>query len=239
MQNRNTAAAFFLGVCVAIGLAALGYLLAEGALRVKALDRTVTVKGLAEREVEADIAIWPITYSIAANTLSEVYAQVERNNQLVKEFLLEGGFSVDEISFAAPSMTDRKAQAYGDTVGIEFRYTGSSSVTVYTTKVELVRRSLQRMAELGKQGVAISAQEYGGGTQFLFTGLNAIKPAMIEEATRAAREVAEKFARDSSSRLGRIRNASQGQFSIENRDMSTPYIKKVRVVSTVEYYLTD
>ena len=98
---------------------------------------------------------------------------------------------------------------------------------------------MKNLVELGKQGIAISGQDYNAKTEFLFTKLNEIKPEMVEEATKNAREVAERFAKDSKSRLGKIKRAKQGQFSIKDRDRNTPYIKKVRIVSTVEYYLSD
>ena len=114
-----------------------------------------------------------------------------------------------------------------------------ATVTVYTKNVSLVRETMKKVVELVKEGIAISGQDYKNKTEFLFTDLNKIKPAMIEEATKNAREVARKFAKDSGSRLGKIKNASQGQFSINDRDASTQYIKKVRVVSTIKYYLSD
>ena len=239
MQNRSVPAAAVLGLLLAVGLAALGYLLADGLLRFRALDRTVSVKGLAEREVPADIAIWPIKFSEPGNDLEALYARLQHDGELVRGFLRAAGFDDKEISASAPAMVDRKAQGYGNTNLIEFRYSGTATVTVYTTQIDKVRAAMQHLAELGKQGVAIAGEEYGARTEYLFTGLNDIKPAMIEEATKAAREVAEKFAHDSASRLGKIRTASQGQFSISDRDSNTPYIKKVRVVSTVEYYLAD
>jgi hypothetical protein len=239
MSTRSTPAAFTLGLLLAVGLALLGYLLADGLLRFKALDRTVSVKGLAEREVPADIAIWPIKFSETDNDLGALYTRLERNNVLVREFLRRAGFGDAEITVSAPAIFDRKAQAYGNVERVEFRYAGTSALTVYSPKVEQVRTAMQTLAELGKQGVAIAGEQHDTRTEFLFTGLNDIKPAMIEEATKAAREVAEKFARDSDSRLGKIRTASQGLFSIQDRDSNTPHIKRVRVVSTVEYYLVD
>lgn len=240
MRPHSTPAAFILGVLLAAGLAALGYLLADGMLRFKALDRTVTVKGLAEREVLADTAVWPIQFSETDNELGRLYVRLQRNNELVRAFLHETGFSDEEITVSAPAIFDRKAQAYGGTEGAEYRYAGTSTLTVYTRRVAQVRGAMQNLAELGKQGVAIAGEQHGGTrTEFLYAGLNDIKPAMIEEATRAARAVAEKFARDSESRLGTIRTARQGLFSIQDRDRNTPHIKRVRVVSTVEYYLID
>jgi hypothetical protein len=239
MSARSTPAAFTLGLLLAIGLASLGYLLADGLLRFKALDRTVTVKGLAERELPADIAIWPIRFSETDNDLGALYTRLQHNNALVRDFLRRAGFSDEEISTAAPAIVDRKAQAYGNPERVEFRYAGTSTVTVYSGQVGKVRAAMQTLAELGKQGVAIAGEQHDARTEFLYTGLNEIKPAMIEQATKAAREVAEKFARDSASRLGKIRTASQGLFSIQDRDSNTPHIKRVRVVSTVEYYLVD
>ena len=115
----------------------------------------------------------------------------------------------------------------------------SATLTVYSQNVDKIREAMNRLVELGKQGIAFVRQGYQAQTEFIFTKLNDIKPEMIEEATKNAREVAEKFARDSNSSLGKIKKANQGQFSIGNRDNNTPYIKKVRVVSTIEYYLSD
>jgi uncharacterized protein len=228
-----------LGGCVLLGLVALGWLLGHAALEVKSLERTVTVKGLSEREVPADIAIWPLTFQEANAELNGIFEAIQRKNTLVTEFLVGHGIPKEEITIAPPAVTDLYAQSYGDKSHILYRYTGSSTVTVYSTKVDAVRAAMQDVIALGKKGVALSGEGYQGQTQFVFSGLSALKPDMIEEATRNARSVAEKFAADSESRLGKIRSAQQGQFSIENRDSTTPHIKRVRVVSTVEYYLAD
>lgn len=119
------------------------------------------------------------------------------------------------------------------------RYAAAQVITVYSDKIDTVRASQGNVAELGKKGIALGGNEYNQQTQFLFTRLNDIKPAMIEEATRNARAVAEKFASDAKSQIGKLKRANQGQFTIEDRDTNTPYLKKVRVVSTVEYYLAD
>jgi hypothetical protein len=238
-NGRWNCEAVILGALIAVGLIALGAFTSHGIVRLRALDRVVTVKGLSEREVPADIAIWPIKFSDAANDLGALSASIQKKNTLVVQFLEENGFGEDEITTSAPSINDRQAQGYVGSQPSEFRYYGSSVITVYSTQVDVVRRALARVVDLGKQGIAISGQEYDARTEFLFTGLNAIKPEMIEEATRNAREVAEKFAADSQSRLGKIKTAQQGQFSINDRDSTTPYIKRVRVVSTITYYLSD
>lgn len=239
MGTRWTREALVLGLLLCIGLLGGAWLAGEAALRFKQLERTVTVKGLAEREVPADHAIWPVRYSEVGNDLPALNAQLEKAGTLIIAFLKEKGFKDEEIAISAPTLIDKQAQGYGDAAQQPYRYTASNVVTVYTTDVERVRESRRALVDLGKRGVAITGDEYQARVEYLYTGLNNLKPAMIEEATKNAREVAEKFARDSQSSLGRIRQANQGQFSIEDRDSNTPYIKKVRVVSTLEYYLTD
>jgi uncharacterized protein len=228
-----------LGASLLLGFIALGWLLGHAAVKVKRLERTVVVKGLSEREVPADIAIWPLTFQEASNDLNALFGSLQKKNGQITDFLAGHGIAKDAITVGAPTVTDRFAQSYGDTSNIAFRYTASSTVTVYSTDVESVRKAMKDAISLGKQGVALSGEGYQSQTQFEFSGLSKLKPAMIEEATKNARAVAEKFAEDSESRLGKIRSAQQGQFSIENRDSTTPHIKKVRVVATIEYYLAD
>ena len=136
-------------------------------------------------------------------------------------------------------MVDKLAQRYGGGGDVGLRYTSRRTVTVYSQKVDLVRATMSRLDELGREGIVFDTENYEAKPRFIFTGLNNIKPEMIEEATRKAREVARKFAEDSQSTVGKIRRARQGQFSISDRDASTPHIKQVRVVSTVDYYLSD
>lgn len=228
-----------LGASVFLGLAALGLLLGRGALAVRALDRTVTVKGLAERDVPADIALWPLQFSAASNDAADLYATVEKNAATITGFLREAGFTDDEITVSPPAVTDKLAEQWGGGGAIPLRYSASRTLTVYTPRIDLVRATQKRLAELGQRGIVLGGNDYQSQTQYLFTKLNDIKPAMIEEATRNAREVALKFAQDSESRLGRIKSAQQGQFTVEDRDQNNTHIKKVRVVSTVVYYLAD
>ncbi len=239
MNNRNIGGPLVLGILICVGLILLGFFISKGIITLRALDRTVVVKGLSEREVPADVAIWPIKYKEVKNDLSELYSTIQEKNSLIMHFLKQSGFKDEEISVSIPSILDRQAQEYRDGAKEEFRYAGSSTITLYTLDVDLTKKTMNDLVELGKRGIAISGQDYETKTEFLFTKLNEIKPIMIEEATRNAREVAEKFARDSGSQLGKIKKASQGQFSIDNRDSNTPHIKKVRVVSTIEYYLSD
>ena len=239
MTENSKVSAVVLGVFIFLGLATLGYLLGSAAIKFKEYERTVTVKGLSEREYEADIVIWPIQFTEASNNLGELYGSIERSTEKIRVFLEENGISPEEITFSIPSITDKSAQQYGNQAKAEFRYTAIQTVTVYSKSIKPVRTVMGILSELGKQGIVFSGGNYQSTTEYLFTRLNEAKPEMIEEATRKAREVAEKFASDSKSTLGKIRKASQGQFSINARDKNNPHIKKVRVVSTVEYYLSD
>ncbi len=239
MKQENTISALLLGASLFLGLSALGYLLAGAAIHYKEYERSVTVKGLSERELPADIIIWPIVFTEASNDLGGLYASIDANTTKIKDFLVAKGIDKTEISAATPSITDKFAQQYTDTTKAEFRYTAIQTVTVYSSKVDLVRQVMTELAELGKQGIAFTAGDYQNQNEYIFSGLNKIKPEMIQEATTKAREVALKFAQDSNSQLGKIKQASQGQFEITPRDKNNPHIKKIRVVSTVEYYLSD
>ena len=239
MNNKRITEAIVLGAFLCLGLIVLGYLISSSIIRIKGLDRTVTVKGLSEREMPANRAIWPIKFSEADNDLSNLYSVVQQKTELIIAFLKKNGFEEKEISILAPAILDRQAQGYVDPNKVKFRYTANSIITVYTKKVDSIRKTMKKLVQLGKQGIAIGGQDYQTRIEYLFTKLNEIKPEMVEEATKKAREVAEKFAKDSNSRLGKIKRARKGQFSINNRDSNTPYIKKIRVVSTLEYYLSD
>lgn len=238
-QESTTLSAVILGLALVLGLGTLGYLLGKAAVDVKEYERSVTVKGLSEREFAADVVIWPIQFSEASNNLSELYRNIENSTAKIRAFLLEKGIAEDEISVSSPAITDKSAQQYGNNGQAEFRYTATQSVTVYSGKVDATRKVMSSLSTLGKEGIVFTGGNYQAQPEYLFTRLNEVKPAMIEEATRKAREVAKKFADDSDSELGKIRRASQGQFSIRDRDRNNPHIKNVRVVSTVEYYLSD
>ena len=228
-----------LGVCLILGLSSLGYLLGDAAKKFKEYERTVTVKGLSEKEYQADIVIWPIQFSTANNNLEELYKSIDDSTAKIRSFLEKSGIKNDEITLTSPTITDKSAQRYSNQSKAEFRYTASQTVTVYSKNIETVRKIMGTMSDLGKQGIVFTGGNYQSQTEYIFARLNEVKPKMIEEATRKAREVAEKFASDSKSILGKIRSASQGQFSIRARDKNNPHIKKVRVVSTVTYYLSD
>lgn len=238
-MTTNPLGALLLGLSIAIGLGVLGFQLGNAAIEFKQYERSVKVKGLSEREVAADIVLWPIQFAAASNDLGALYNLTDQSTRKIEEFLVENGVSADEITFDSPAITDKSAQQWGNGARAEFRYTATQTVTVYSKNISAVRAVMSELSELGKQGIVFTSGNYQSQTEYIFTGLNEIKPEMIEEATRKAREVAQKFAKDSQSQLGKIKRASQGQFSINARDKNNPHIKKIRVVSTVEYYLSD
>lgn len=239
MQERSIVSSVLLGALLCVGLSVLGALLAEGIIKFREADRSVVVKGLAEQEVNADVAIWPIRFTEVDNEIGSLFASINAKNEKIRLYLRQQGFTDDEISIGVPGIQDRQAQGFTEEQVKNGRYAGNSTLTVYSNDIDKVRKAMAGLMQLGQDGIAINGQDYDARTQFLFTGLNQIKPGMIEEATRNAREVAEKFSHDSGSKLGKIKRANQGQFTIEDRDSNTPYIKRVRIVSTVEYYLVD
>ncbi|MDT3336645.1 SIMPL domain-containing protein [Shewanella sp. SP1S1-7] len=238
MEKNNILPALLLGGFLCAGLVYVGQTASTALLQMKAMERTVTVKGLAEKEVKANVAIWPINFTEVDNNLPKLYETVQQKTDRVVAFLKEQGFSDSEITISLPSIEDRQAQGYVDP-NVRYRYSAKVNLSVYTPQIDLMLNTRKQMISLVKEGIAIANQEYDNRTEFLFTDLNSVKPVMVQEATQNAREVAEKFAKDSDSRLGKIKTASQGQFTISDRDNSTPYIKQIRIVSTLTYYLND
>lgn len=220
---------------LAVAIIALGVTIYSAAIAFRDKDRVVSVRGLAEMEVPANKVIWPISYTEAGNDIPTLYKTVSEKNAVILKFLKDNGLADSEITASAPSVSDMEVDG-GYSANNKFRYNMSSTVTVATDKVDLVRRLVLKQAELIGRGIAISGNSY---VDFEYTDLNKIKPKMIEDATRNARAAAQKFAKDSDSKLGKIRSAIQGQFSIEDRDQNTPYIKKVRVVTVVNFSLED
>ncbi|MFH1681579.1 MAG: SIMPL domain-containing protein [Candidatus Eisenbacteria bacterium] len=232
--------AFWSAVVVGLSIVIAGIAVGVGFYKARASERYVTVKGLAEREVDADLAVWPITFKAAVNDLAALQRVIDTGRGTITAFLLEAGFAESDISSSAPRVTDTEAErARGMETRSQYRYAADATVTARTRDVDLVKRTMERSGELVGKGVALAAYNWETPTEFLFTSLNEIKPEMIEEATKDARKAAEKFARDSGSKMGKIRRATQGYFSIEDRDRNSPEVKKVRVVTTIDYYLVD
>ncbi len=236
MKHTSNSSPWILGVSLFLGLVALGSLLGNAIIQFKKYERTVTVKGLAEQEYPADLASWHITCSDAYNNVSALYKSLETKAKKVETFLIAQGVEHSEITIAAPEVFDKATRRYDEyDPQKEKRYTGNQTITVYSPRIDVVRKAI---AEIG-QFVAREDIVVDSYASYSFTRLNEVKPQMIEEATKNARSSASKFAADSQSKLGKIKTAYQGQFSINARDENSPHIKKVRVVSTVVYYLFD
>ncbi len=230
---------FYSGLFIMVGLVVLGMMMPRAVEKYRSYDRTVNVKGLCEKEVKADKVIWPVVYRVMANDIQSVYDQTDSNNAAIIAFLKSGGISDAEITVSVPEISDKYATEYGSN-DRAYRYIAKNVITVYTSDVDAVLKLMSKQSDLLKKGiVAGGGNQWENPVEFKYEGLNDIKPEMIEEATRNAREAAQKFAKDSDSRLGKIKTANQGTFTIENRDSNTPYIKKVRVVTSVTYYLKN
>lgn len=237
----------FSALVVAVGLALAGWFIGNGFVKGRAADRFVSVKGVAEREVKADLALWPIRFVAADDDLARAQARIGENATKVRAFLQAHGIDPARAELQEFEVTDTRANPYGGRDAAT-RYIISQTIMVRSNEPDVVFEASQKVSDLVTSGVVLSsgpAGPGGGGPTFLFTKLNDLKPAMIAEATAAARQAAEQFANDSGSVLGGIRQASQGLFVILPRDQAPGVqeqqqrVKTVRVVSTVEYYLKD
>ena len=223
---------------LAFAIIVLGFNLKAGIDHFVDKDRRVTVKGLAEMEVPANKVTWPIVSKEIGNDLPSLYSKINSTNAATKRFLIAGGLTESEISVNAPVVIDMNAERYGNNQS-GYRYNITSVITVTSSKVDLVRKILARQGELLKDGIAIVSGDYENPIRYEYTGLNDIKGKMMDQAITNASATAQQFATVSRSNLSRIESASQGQFSIEDRDSNTPYIKKVRVVTTITYSLEN
>lgn len=223
---------------LAIGLVVLGLCIKWGIDDFANKDRTVTVKGLAEKEVEADKVTWPIQTKELGDDLPSLYTKINATTDKVKRFLRQNGVKDAEISVNAPEVVDLQAERYGNSNN-RYRYNITSTITVTSHNVKLVRGIIARQGELLRQGVAVVDGGYGSGVTYEYVSFQKMKPDMMQEAIRNAEQTARQFAENSNSKLGKIMTASQGQFSIDDRDANTPYIKNVRGVITVTYSLKD
>jgi len=225
---------------LSLGLVGAGWFAAQGMARLRTADRYVTVKGSAERIVDADLVVWPLAHSVGGNDLADVQRRLDANTATIRAFFAGAGFKPAEIVVSPPRLEDRWAYAYGDNRPPErFRY--ATTVTLRTSNVATALAVLRRSGELVSRGVMLGTGEDGraSGPEFDYTRLNDIKPTLIAEATANARRSAEQFAKDSGARIGGIRSANQGVVDISDRDQGSPQVKKVRVVTTVEYFLKD
>ncbi len=230
---------------LALGIILGGWLAGQGIAQVRAADRYVTVKGVSERPIRADLAIWPLSIVVADNDLGRAQAQVAGNVRKIRDFLARHGIDTAQTSLQDFQVTDANANQYQPPGGVVSRFVVKQTVMVRSDLPDTVLAASQRLNELVEAGVVFSSGgEYAAtGPSFIFTKLNDFKPAMIAEATARAREAAEQFARDSRSRIGGIRRANQGVFEILPRDQASgireesQVEKTLRVVTTVEYLL--
>lgn len=226
-ENHLIAAAI-----IAVGIFCLGWFIKAGIDDFANKDRKVTVKGLAEREVPADKVTWSIGTKVTGDNLPLLYESINHRTTQIKDFLKQNGIEEKEITVNPPSISDLEAREWGDN-NKNFRYIVSTTITVATNKVEQVNKAIFKQAELLKQGVAIDNSD----AQYEYASFQQMKPEMMAEAIKNAQKTAEQFAEASHSKLGKIQTAGQGQFEIDNRDQNTPYIKKLRVVTTITYSL--
>lgn len=225
---------------VALGIVLLGIFLKAGMDNFTEKDRKVTVKGLAEKEVKADKVTWPIITKEIGNDLPELYDRIAAKQKTIRQFLLSNGIQPSEISTGAPKVIDMNAEQYSGN-DKPYHYNVTVVVTVTSTHVDHVRQIIARQGELLKQGVAVVAGDYdaANNVSYQLTSFKKMKPQMMTEAIENAEQTAQQFAKNSHSKLNKIVSADQGQFSIDDRDANTPYIKRVRIVTTVTYSLKD
>jgi len=224
----------FAAALIAAGIICLGWFLKAGIDNFVNKDRQVTVKGLAEREVPADKVTWSIGTKVTGDDLPQLYEGINVQTAKIKSFLKQHGLDDKEITVNPPSISDLEAREWGEN-NRNFRYIVSTTITVATSKVEQVNKAIFKQAELLKQGVAIEESH----ANYEYASFQQMKPEMMAEAIKNAQKTAEQFAEASNARLGDIKNAGQGQFEIDDRDQNTPYIKKLRVVTTITYSLKD
>ena len=237
--NNRIKEAGIVAIGLVLGLVALGCCLKSGIDNFTNRDRKVTVKGLSEREVEADKVTWPIQTKEIGNDLPALYAKINQTTATLKQFLIAGGVKESEISVNAPTVVDLNAERYGEN-NRSYRYNITSTLTVSSHNVKLVRQLIARQGELLNQGIAIVDGGYDSpSTRYEYVAFKEMKPEMMTEAIQNAEKTAQQFAENSHSQLNKIISADQGQFSIDDRDENTPYIKKVRVVTTVTYSLKN
>ena len=247
MNDRSHA---ILGALIALGLILGGWALGAQIKATRLSDRYVTVKGLVERQVKSDLAVWPISFKLAGNELSPLHSSAEAQQKTVLDFLAQQGIKSEEVGVGVVRVIDTQAREYGAERS-PYRYIVEQKITVRSSRVDQVAAAAQKTALLLQKGIVIDSDRGGQqGVTYKFTGLNAIKPDMITEATRNARAAAARFAADSGSQVGSIRQANQGVFSILAADQAAgsaeegfdynadgSILKTVRVVTTVQYYL--
>ncbi len=241
----NTVFGFAAALVLAIGVALAGWFVGDGFFQGRQADRYVTVKGVAEQDVKADLAVWALRFVATGNDLTEVQRKIAADAVLARDFLIASGFAENEVENSDLQVIDRLAQQYQQGQ-VDSRFIIAQTLTLRSADVDAVAATLARLSELVSAGLVLSDEnQWNSGPTYIFSGLNDLKPAMIAEATENARAGAEQFAADSGSGVGTIRRASQGVFQILPRDRfpnaqeAKQIHKTVRVVSTIEFMLED
>jgi hypothetical protein len=249
MSKIDRGGAALLGLLLALGLIIGGWALGAEIKATRLSDRYVTVKGLVERTVKSDLAIWPLSYKEAGEDLSVLYAKTEADKKAILQFLDRQGIQPSEIALGVIRVVDTQANEFGGGNRAPQRYIIEQQITVRSSRVDQVAAAAQNTMQLLQKGIVLTSNP-GQGLIYKFSGLNSIKPDMITEATRNARAAADRFALDSGSKVGSIRQANQGVFSILAADQSSEsgegnftadasLMKTVRVVTSVQYYLSQ
>lgn len=241
---RTTLSATILGLCMAAGLSSAGYFVYKGIFESRFKDRYVTVKGLVERVEKADRGMWEIVFKVTGNELPPLYQKLSKDADYIQGFILKAGFEKSEISLSAPRVTDLLAREYGSSGNTTppDRFVIEYSIFVNSAKVEALNLLTGKTGELLSQGIAVSRSEI----RFYLDKFNQLRPLLIAEATRNAREMAKSFATETASQIGSIRSANQGTITLTGANASpnntydddlSSMMKKIRVVLTVEFYL--
>lgn len=225
-------------VILSFSIIIAGYFIGNMKSKANETNRDVTVKGLSIRQVDADVAIWPMEIKFSGNELTHLHQEVQNQKEAVRTFFTNLGFNSSEVNVGATNVYDRRMNTY-DTDYRGDRYILGAELTIRTNNIALIQKAQSEMIDLIGKGILVTSKNEWRPIEYRFTGLNDIKPEMIEESTLNAEEAASKFAESTSSKLGNIKTATQGLFTISDLDMNTPDIKEVRVVSTVSFYLRD
>lgn len=247
--NRSAAVpAVIVGLCLVVGLALGGYFVGKGAMRFRSDSRIVTVKGLVEREVKADQAVWTLGLRRASESLQDAHARISADRDAAVAFLRKQGFAEPEIERQPTRTVDKLAREYGQPQATDrFRYVVTTSLVVKTPNVDLVRTAVGATEELLRAGVILDGEREGAANpRYVVSKFNALRPQLLADATKNARATAQQFAADSGAQVGVIRSANQGSiqiFGMNGNDESSPFsptstpMKRIRVVSTFEFEL--
>lgn len=223
---------------ISVSLFLCSLVIAAGLGNVTKPQRSVTVRGLSEREVPADMAVWRLSFSVGGNELPGLRKNIIEQTEIVKDFLKNHGLADSDFSVLAPDITDTSVELYIDSSRKNYVYIAKQNVLIRSSKVNEVKKASEDTLELLGKGISVRS-DYDTKVNYEFNGLNQIKPQMIADATENARAAAEQFAHDSHSKVGKITSASQGLFSIDDAATGLEELKRVRVVTTVVYALTD